>query len=351
MGSSRNRHALAAACLAFLAGAEVHAVCCPIPCDDCWITSQGQLNLVVMDRDRGEVRLLPNVNFVGMAEDFALVVPTPAIPEFEVASRDVWAEGRALTSPIPDSRPADEGIFGCADDRIAVDFGAEEADDVFVHVERTIGAFLVTVISSEDPNALVDWLAEHGFALGAEDATRFAPYVQRGWFFTAMRLDPNDPGNQMPPGGWDADVHPVLFVYEAQEFELPLPIMAINRAGWMSVFVYVVDDHRMTFEGFDTDYANRLSAGEYAAIAERYPNLARFLSPGRFVTRLQRTFTDADAMDRSIVLERSPTDDEFRRTFRRRFGAIPAEFLLFAFLLVPRRRRMRRVQARRPGAG
>lgn len=307
------------ACLALLGGAigpaDVEAICCPIPCDDCWLTSQGQLNLVVMDRDRGQVRLVPNVSFQGLARDFALVVPTPSLPEFGLVDSAIWEEARQLTAPVRSTRSRGPGGFGCEDtfSPVAPPSPSSTEDGVFIHVETTVGAFHATVISSDDPNALVTWLSERGFALRSEDAARFAPYVARRWFFTAMRPDTSNASGRMPPRGWNADVKPVLITYAAQEFEIPLPIIGINRAPRLPVVLYVVDDHRMALEGFTTEYANRLSRGEHEAIARQHPHLAAFLAPGRTLTRLTRTFAESSPMDRSILLERAPNDDEFRR--------------------------------------
>ena len=317
-------------------------VCCPIPCFGCGIRSSWQIDFVVMDREHGRVRLVPDINFVGLAPDFALVVPTPALPDFALAPSAIWTEASQLTSP---TWLRDGSGGGCQSSQVApLSPPPNPLDGVIVHGERTIGSFQVTIVSSDDPTALVIWLDTHGFALAEADAARFAPYVQRQWYFTVMRRNPAD---TMPPEGWNAEVEPVEISYAAQEFELPLPILAINRASWMPVFLFAVDDHRTTLEGFATTYANRITANEYAAIAAQYPALAAFVAPGRFLTLLGRTFTDADAMERSLVLQRAPTDEEYRPIYSsggRSWDGVPAESGLFVLLLgwVGARRRRRR---------
>ena len=52
---------------------------------------------------------------------------------------------------------------------------------------------------------------------------------------------------------------------------------------------------------------------EYAAIEDRHPNLAPFLAPGKFVTRLDRDFLSKDPMTESIFLRPSANQQEFRR--------------------------------------
>ncbi len=293
------------------------AICPPFPCDGCWIQSVGQLNLVVIDRAAGRVRLVPNIRFNGQSPVVALVVPTPSLPTLEAADQAIWTEARLLTAPLRSQRRGSDGL-GCeSTTTVPTESGGVLASgDVVVHARETVGAFEATIVSSMNPDALVAWLNDNGFAIAQADADRFAPYVARGWFFTAMKMDTTDAANQMPANGWDAQVNPVVFEFAAVEFEIPLPVLTINMGTSLPIVVYVVDDARAAIAGFRTDYANRISESEYAAIRERQPTLAPFLAAGRFLTRLQRTFTDPSTMDASVTTERAPTDDEFRRISR-----------------------------------
>ena len=296
------------------------AICCPFPCGDpdCWIRSIGQLNLVVIDRAAGRVRLVPNIRFSGQSPVFALVVPTPSLPSLEPADKAIWTEASLLTAPLRAIRSG-SGSLSCDSRDDAIPLGAGEttlAGDVVVHARETVGAFEATIVSSSSSTALVDWLNDNGFTISQADADRFEPYVARGWFFTAMKMDTTDAANQMPVNGWDAQVNPVIFDYAATEFEIPLPVLTINMGTSLPIVVYVVDDSRAAIAGFATDYANRISESEYAAIRERQPTLAPFLASGRFLTRLARTFTDPSTMGASVTTERATTDDEFRRISR-----------------------------------
>jgi hypothetical protein len=270
-----------------------------------------------------------------------LVVPTPTIPQLSQAPSEVWDELTLLTQSVGGRRP-DDFDFGC--DGTSFDAvrapGAPGEDGVTIHGQETVGQFLATILSSDDPDALVDWLADNGFAIEAEDAARFTSYVEREWFFTAMKPDTTVPGNRMPPGGWDADVDPVAFTFAAEVLELPLPVLTINSASRLPLSFYVIDDHRMDFPLFDTIYANRVNASEFEAIARRHPALATLLSPGRFLTRLDRTVITSPQPVDSIFLERAPTDEEFRRTGSSGFFPVPL-FIVGAFMIMTRRRALR----------
>jgi hypothetical protein len=310
-----------------LFGSPAAAMCVPFPCNDCELVSWGQLNLVIMDRSPGRVRLIPNIRLIGDAADFALVVPTPSDPVITPAPREVWSEALALTAPLGSFRQdADRFTLGCSTTTEPPVTPAGSDDAVTVHRNETIGAFLATILSSTDPAALVRYLRERNFPVDGEESLAVATLVTRGWYFTAMKLDTSNPAAQVPPGGWDNNVDPVTFTYEAGEFELPLSFLGINRGFRVPMVFYVVDDHRVTLSGFRTTYANRISEDEYQAIGTRHPWLAGYVAPGRFFTRLDRTFTGTEPMAGFLPLEQAPRDDEFRRM--NSWSGIPADWLL-----------------------
>ncbi len=295
---------------------QVQAICCPFPCiDDCAIENRGQLNWVVIDRQAETVQLIPNIRVFGQAADFSLIVPTPTEPTLAPASAAIWREATALTAPIRRQRQNSGGGLGCDDGVFRANSPpsvqvAEDAGGVDIVRHESVGNFEATIITATDTGALVGWLEDNDYAISTDDAALFSPYVDRGWFFTAMKLDPNA---EMPVVGWDTNVDPVLVTFSAPTFEIPLDLLTINRGDDLPVVVYVVDDHKAALPGFATLYANAVSDGEYTSIAARFPTLSPFIAPGKFVTRLDRTFTTNADMVGSIRVNRAPNADEFRR--------------------------------------
>lgn len=320
--------------------AELGAVCCPIPPVDWEIQNAGQLNLVRIDKKNELIQLIPNIRFTGNARDFALIVPTPTEPSLFPASATIWGEARNMTAPVVLQRSRSDDSFGCnssSGPNVTFSTGgdAETADDgVIVVNETTVGAFQATIITSDDPDALVNWLNERNFTLTEQDAAKFIPLVENGWFFTAMRLDTTKA--QVPIQGWNTNVDPVLFEFEGTDFEFALPILSINWTGSLPVTFYVVGDDRASLDGFKTRYANRITATEYEAMLDLYPSMADFAKAGTFLTRLERTITTITAFRQSIFIEKAATNDEFRETTsQQQFffkGAGPAQLLV---LLIP----------------
>lgn len=317
----------AAAATGCLTGAPPAAGMCMPVCTDCTLRSSGQTNWLILDPDGRHVGMIPNVRLEGSAADFGLIVPTPSVPDLVPVSVSVWDESFTLTAPLyvrGDNGGGD--VLGCNGTHYSPPVLAPGAD-VNILASKTVGAFDVVILQAGDPQALVDWFNQNGFTYDSGDAARFAPYVEAGWVFTAMHLSE---GAEVPPR-WDTNVDPVLFTFETNAVRIPLPLLAMRRADFFPMAFFVVADHRMDLPGFATAYANRLSADETAAIRDRYPTLGSFLTAGRFVTRLDRTFQPDDPMDADLELVRASSDDEFRRTIGG--GVVWGSFPVWAVVL------------------
>ena len=315
---SRVFRILTAAILAGATASTAVAMCIPFPCEDCAMRSAGQINLVVMDREGGTVTLIPNIRFVGNAEDFTLLVPTPSVPFLEPVDTTVWDEAFAMTAPV-NAQLRNDG-FGCGNEDNGARFFVDPAtdaeggggDDIVVHNRQTVAGFLAETVSASSTAALTAWMVDHGFDITPGEAAAFGPYIERDWVFTAMLIDPQKPPT-LPPGGWDNNVDPVAFVYEADRFEVPLPILDINRESSLPMAFFIVDDHRTELEGFTTVYANEISRSELRAIREEFPVMGGYLDRDRFLTRLDRNFTTQDAFEADLPLRSTSDDREFRR--------------------------------------
>jgi hypothetical protein len=288
------------------------AVCCPFPPIGGSLQSSGQTNLVVLDEAAGRVTVVPNVGLQGEGRTFSLVVPTPSLPELEPASSAIWPEAQALTSPRRGVRGDDESPFGCGTESIVTPADAPEATTdggVIVLGEETVGAFEATILTAGSATALVDWLRANDFAYTAADSQAFAPYVDRAWIFTAMKLDST--AAELPPVGvWSVALDPVAISFDAETLEVPLPILGINRGPRFDVTFLVVADRRMTLPGFRTRYANRITPSELRAMREEAPTFAEYLDADHVLVRLHRGFLPADDMNGSPVLAVAASDDE-----------------------------------------
>ncbi|NNF06532.1 MAG: DUF2330 domain-containing protein, partial [Candidatus Eisenbacteria bacterium] len=177
---------------------------------------------------------------------------------------------------------------------------------------QSVSGFIATILSSTSAEALSTWLDDNGYAFTIDDAEKFAPYIEKEWVFTAMKPDPNSP-MEMPRGGWDSNVDPVVFTYQATDFEVPLPLLSIRRSFELPMAFFVIDRERADLEGFMTAYSNQISSSELKAIRDLYPTFGGLLETGTTVTRLDKVFGPEDAMDKTIKLRQASSEEEFRR--------------------------------------
>ena len=89
-------------------------------------------------------------------------------------------------------------------------------------------------------------------------------------------------------------------------------ISSLSAAESTQVDLFVIADHRMTFTGSHTRYANKFDEDEISRIANYPFNLVgEWLEPGCFLTHLRRNFNPRD-MTEDITLVPADTDDEYR---------------------------------------
>src|SRR5690606_29712874 len=79
-----------------------------------------------------------------------------------------------------------------------------------------LGPVEAVTLAASDASGLADWLDGNGFALSPEVAALLDGYVERGWFFVALRLT----GDAPLDGGLD----PLRFRFESDSLVYPLEL-------------------------------------------------------------------------------------------------------------------------------
>lgn len=204
--------------------------------------------------DDGSSTAIVEVKFNGDPGDFSWVIPVPEVPVVEVVPAlvldilDTRARPTIIAPPLSydscdeDSRPAGYSGYGCSDaapapqDR-AGDFGpdggavAPEENGVDVVELPRVGPYDdVVVVSSDDPNALIDWLNDNGYVITDAMRPLVEEYVLEGQKFLAVKLAP-DSGVQ--------DIAPIKFTCPSASPTVPLRLTAIAAEPHMGVVVHV----------------------------------------------------------------------------------------------------------------
>jgi len=135
----------------------------------------------VILHNAGVERLILEATYQGNITDFAWVVPTPNLPKLDKAESLLFEELHYLTQPTLVKAP--RIIYS------TVVYGAKTQEAVTVHEQKQVGIYEATVLSSDDPDALVKWLNNHSYRVDEKVTGVIGDYVNRRWYFTAFRVN------------------------------------------------------------------------------------------------------------------------------------------------------------------
>ncbi len=286
-----------------------------------WETDQ----LAVIEHADGVETLSILPVFEGDVTAFAWVVPTPAVPEVTVCPDGLFTEAAQLSMPVYRHR---DGFWGCSETDYLVGATDGRDDEVVIHSHEIVGIYDVTVLGAENAAALADSLTAWGY-LHPGNVDDVLPlledYVDEGWSFSVMRID-EDAFLEWESSWWYGGIQPLTFAFASESVVYPMRISAAGSAETCDVILYTITDHRLTYDGAATVYANRITGGELAAIREQYPTLGARLAEGDFVTKLRRVFTPEE-MEEDLVLEEAGADAEFRQVY---YSGVPVTLGLLA---------------------
>jgi hypothetical protein len=271
------------------------------------IWERHQVAFIQHEDGQEDLRILPS--FYGNARDFAWIVPVPAIPTLEIADEQLFYQIEDLTRPHYQHRDAE---WGCSEQNYDVAFPGEVA----IYQEQLVGMYRTMIIGADNADALVDSLTTWGF-LYEENIPYVVPvlesYVDKGWYFATMKVDSTALGEELPylEHYWHGQMQPIGLTFASEEMIYPLHISALSASAYSDVILYTIADHRMTYPGAETWYANKISASELSAINGIYPFVGAELEVGDFLTRLVRNYSPSEMTD-DLVVTRAATDEEFR---------------------------------------
>ena len=189
--------------------------------------------------DQGQVTTHVQLEFNGNAPDFAWILPVPAVPALEVSHNEIFRQLQFATQP---SFFLEFQEGGCDDfwppfARSVEMASAEDAADDGVQVvsEERIGPYDTAVITSENADAIAQWLTDNGYNLDELGSELLKPYVDEGFFFLALRLAPDREVG---------DLQPIALTYAADKPAIPIRLTAVATQPDLGVLVWVLGEHR-----------------------------------------------------------------------------------------------------------
>ncbi|MDY6793806.1 MAG: DUF2330 domain-containing protein [Actinomycetota bacterium] len=189
--------------------------------------------------NQGKEELILSVKYQGEVEDFAWLVPLPEPPRIEESDFGIFELLDHVTSER--NEKVGDGTEG-------IDEGVEVIE------ERTVGAFDLTTLEAEGAEELRGWLNRNGLGYQEEAESVFVDYIERGWCFVAMRVNPDNSG-EAADDLREGTIDPLRFTFHAQQPIYPLYISSLNP-GHCEVLIFVLGDEAYTCGGMEMLYAN-----------------------------------------------------------------------------------------------
>ncbi|MFP6645172.1 MAG: DUF2330 domain-containing protein [Candidatus Latescibacterota bacterium] len=161
----------------------------------CSFAPMNQVSERILFVDRGDsVTAHVQIAYTGEAADFAWILPVPSRPSLAVSHNELFNQLQFATQPMF-LLEWQEGVDDCGFlfppfVRFEEASPTSAKDGVTVVAEERVGPYDTVVITADDPAAVVHWLADNGYQLGALGPELLAPYVEGGMHFLALRLPP-----------------------------------------------------------------------------------------------------------------------------------------------------------------
>jgi hypothetical protein len=198
-----------------------------------------------------EQRLIVQSRFPGPLEDFCWVVPVAGRPQVEAAEGRVFEGLLALTQMLCYPEPSllkYDGLQGL------IDRGSVPSGDVKVLERKIVGTYDVAILEASKADSLIDWLNENGFQFPGESQEAVEHYVDKGWYWVALRIDPAQASEQVAADLAQGILAPVSLSYEADSVSYPMKLTATDP-GQTRVVLYVIAGVNAAVEGFSYQYA------------------------------------------------------------------------------------------------
>jgi Uncharacterized protein conserved in bacteria (DUF2330) len=225
------------------------------------IVSDHQMALAI---SKQQTVLWDQIQYTGNPKDFAYVLPAKPGTRLEPSNESWFGALEASTRPIIMAPQFGGGYSGGGGDYESSGGCCTSSDDamlgspsaggagspgeaVQVIEQAVVGPYETVTLRSEDPEALQKWLVAHGYAIPEISGPIIASYVQSGFDFIALRLQPSQN---------ERKIEPIRIVSPGADLSLPLRLMQIGSGAKVGITLYVIGEGRYRTKNFPEGQVN-----------------------------------------------------------------------------------------------
>jgi hypothetical protein len=216
------------------------------------VNDADQVSLV---RDGTRFALTMSTNYKGPAEDFAMVVPVPVVlkkEQVKTLAPAIFTHLETLTAPriveYEEIDPCEHEKEGSGAMKTGAAPGAAAGGGggggkggygVVVEAQFISGEYEIVVLSAAESDGLERWLKDNKYNIPDGASTALDPYVKQQQKFVVAKVDSKKVKRD---ANGAVVLSPLRFVYETQDFRLPVRLGLLNapKGGKQDVIIYLL---------------------------------------------------------------------------------------------------------------
>jgi MYXO-CTERM domain-containing protein len=191
-------------------------------------------------------------HYDGPVGDFAMVVPVPVVlheGDVKTLPKEVFAKVDTMGSPRlveyweqdpcqPDYREYDRAVAtGMAAPTAEAAKPADGDFGVTIEAQFVVGEYNIVILSAKDSTGLDAWLTVNNYKIPPNAEPLLRPYVEGGSKFFVAKVDPKKV--KFDSDG-RAELSPLRFHYDHEEFALPIRLGLANSSGKQDLIVSIL---------------------------------------------------------------------------------------------------------------
>jgi len=205
----------------------------------CSFAPMNQVSERILFVDHGDsVTIHVQIAYTGAAADLSWILPVPSRPTLAISHNELFRQLQSATQPtflLEWNEAIDDcGIFLPIirfEDAVA----ASVEDGVTVVAEERVGPYDTVTLTADDHEAVLRWLVDNSYQLGALGPQLLAPYIDGGMHFLALRLAPD---REL------GDLQPIALTYAADTPMIPIQLTAVATEPDLGVTAWIIGPHR-----------------------------------------------------------------------------------------------------------
>lgn len=127
-------------------------------------------------------KMLLEVSYKGSMSDFAWIIPVPSYPDINKTSAYIFEELHYLTAPEYRSAPRLYAFGNLAPSKML-------EQGVNILEQKQVGVYETTILTSDDPEALINWLNNNDYYVSQDAESMLDYYIAKRWYFIAARIN------------------------------------------------------------------------------------------------------------------------------------------------------------------